>query len=216
MAINPAKPRIHPRARHAAASVMLTLLLAHPALIASAEPEINLEYKVKAAFLVNFIKFVKWPETAFAGKDSPWVIGIVGDDPFGEYLDKIVKNKKILGRKITIRRLRPTCAKTNRKGEPPRPSAELTDKLCACHVLFVGHTRVLQARNIIAAINGKPTLSVGQSRDFTIAGGIIRFYIENKKVRFAINPDTARAQQLRISSKLLRLAKLEKTGKPQD
>ena len=192
-------PRVPGRTEHArsalgrafgALAVLLLLGAAGPAPGGpSDEPS---EYEIKAAFLYKFAQFTEWPEEAFDDEKSPFVIAVLGKDPFGEVLDKVVRNKRIGKRAIVVRRYK-----------------EL-EKLGTCHILFVPAAEARRMERLNKALHGKPILSVGESKGFASQGGMINFYIASKKVRFEINPAAARRADLRISAKLLKVARIVK------
>ncbi len=146
------------------------------------------EYEVKAAFLYNFALYVRWPEEAFERPDAPLVFAVLGDDPFGQVLDETVADKRAQERTIVIRRF-----------------AKLRD-VGHCHVLFVPRTEVTDLPRLLELLGAKPVLLVGEEQNFAVRGGAVNFFLEQKRVRFEINPDAARPRELRISSKLLKLA----------
>ena len=148
------------------------------------------EYNVKAAFLYSFGRYVQWPQDAFDGNSGPFVLGVCGEDPFGQALDRIAQAKTIQGRKIVIRRM-PTI-----------------ENLQPCHILFVPHTLPLAEQiAIISRMRDKPTLLVGETPGFAEHGGGINFFLEGGTVRFEINADAIRQQKLLIDAKLLNLGK---------
>ena len=151
---------------------------------------ISAEYRVKAGFLFNFLQFVEWPERAFSAAQAPIVIGVLGEDPFDGYLDELVQGEKVGERPIVVRRFR--------RGED----------IAECHILFISGSEAGQFANIMPALAGRSILTVGDGDGFVRAGGMVRFAIENGKIRLRINPDAAKASGLAISSKLLRLATL--------
>jgi len=153
----------------------------------SSAAEAPQEHQVKAAFLLNFTKFVEWPATAFADDRSPLTICILGDDPFGPTLDHIVKGEEVNGRSIAVERIR----------RPPRPQA--------CHVLFIPKTEK-EVRRILSAA-GPGVLTVGEGDGFLRDGGMVAFVIENRRVRFDIRRGPAGAAMLTVSSKLLSVAR---------
>ena len=144
-----------------------------------------LEFQVKAAFLLNFTKFVEWPSTAFAAPDSPIAICVWGSDPFGKTLDQIVAEEVVGGRKVVVRRIK----------EPPAPRA--------CQALFVNGTGML---NRLSGV-GPGVLTIGEGEGFVRNGGMIGFVVENRRVRFGINETAAEAAGLKLSSKLLGVAR---------
>ena len=151
---------------------------------------ISAEYRVKAGFLFNFPQFVEWPARAFRDPQAPIVIGVLGADPFDGYLDELVQGEKIGERPIVVRRF--------------GRIEEVTD----CHIIFISRSEAAQFEKIVSALANRRILTVGDADGFERAGGMVRFAIENGKIRLRINPDAAKAVDLTISSKLLRLATL--------
>lgn len=164
-------------------ALILGLLVALPA--AAQE----LEYPLKAAFLYNFVKFVEWPADAFAGERSPLTVCVYGTDPFGDTLDNVVRGESVGERGLIVQ----------------RPDA--LDDLRDCHVLFISRSERSRLSEVLARVQGEPVLTVGDTDGFLKAGGVINFVLEENKVRFLINPEAAGRSGLKISSKLLRLAK---------
>jgi hypothetical protein len=146
-----------------------------------------LEYQVKAAFLLNFTKFVNWPPDAFAGADLPIVICVLGKDPFGRVLDEIVQGETINGRRMTIQRL----------SEPPGSQA--------CQVVFVGESEK-DVPKILARIS-RGVLTVGEGDTFLMEGGMIALVIDNRRVRFDVNQAAVANAGLTLSSRLLGVAR---------
>lgn len=163
---------------------MLTLMPAARA------DEPSREYQIKAAFIYNFVQFVEWPQNAFASDSSPITIGVVGGNPFGDVLERAVAGKVIGGRSLAVQYF-----------------ADARD-LGPCQVLFVNSSDTGFMHAIHEKLKGKDVLSIGESDQFPWTGGIIRFYDEDNKVRFEINLDAATEAHLKISSKLLRLARI--------
>jgi hypothetical protein len=151
------------------------------------------EYLIKAGFIYNFAKLVEWPATAFAQPDSPIVIGILGDDPFGATLDRIVADKKINGRGFAVKRLKWT--------------KELKD-LKNCNILFVSSSEKEHMDGVVDAIKWLPILTIGDAPGFAKRGGIMNFTLEDNKIRFEVNVEAAKHADLTISSRLLTLAKI--------
>ncbi|HYG76715.1 MAG TPA: YfiR family protein [Planctomycetota bacterium] len=148
----------------------------------------NLEYQVKAGFLYNFTKFVDWPREAFASATDPIVITIFGADPFGQRFDDAVKNETTDGRKIVIRRVR--------KLEDIEPT----------HLLYISNSEVGNEAQILAQVRRKSIVTVGESNDFIRNGGMIRFVMQDGKVRFIINAAAERESGVTVRSQLKRLA----------
>jgi hypothetical protein len=144
------------------------------------------EVEVKAAFLFNFAQFVTWPETAFATPQAPFVIGILGDDPFGKVLDDVVSGEAVAGHRLVVARFR------------------RIEDVESCHVLFVAALSPAEAPQLFAKLTGAPVLTVGDADAFTAGGGMIGFRTERNRIRLRVNLAAASAAHLTISSNLLR------------
>jgi hypothetical protein len=165
---------------------------------AAAEPQDSQtlsEYVVKAGFLFNFAKYVDWPADSFEKADTPITIGIVGADPFGEDLEKILKNKTIKNRPFAIQRFR----------EPAG--------IQRCHILFVPRSEKDHIPEILKRIDSWPVLTVGEEEGFSRSGGMTNILIEKEKPRLEVNPDAAEKAKIAIDSKLLKVATIVRTGK---
>jgi len=148
------------------------------------------EYQVKAAFLFNFAKFTEWPSEP---DQAPFTIAILGDDPFGSGIDDLFLGKTVRDKKIAVRRF------------------SGVQQIEACHILFISRSVSKDVPAVLAALreNGlSGVLIVGESPGFAKNGGMIGFYIEGGKVRFEINQKTAESEGLKISSQLLKLARI--------
>ena|SRR5436309_985507 len=151
------------------------------------------EYLIKAGFIYNFAKFVEWPAAAFSQADSPIVIGVLGADPFGSVLDHIVEDKKIGARGFIVKRY--------------KWGKDLKD-LKDCKIVFVSASERAHVEDILQSVKGLPILTVGETPGFAERGGVIRFTLEDNRVRFEVNVDAAHQADLNISSRLLTLAKI--------
>ena len=171
------------RFRAAWRGTALLVLAFCAALLPPARAEVS-EYQLKAAFLANFPEFVTWPGSAFSGPGSPITIGILGDDPFGEALDRAVQGKTVGGRKIAIKRSR------------------RIEDMKGCQVVFVSGSE----RGSIGGLAGAGVLLIGETEGFVKQGGTIGFTTAGDKVRFEINTGAAQRSGLEISSRLLKLA----------
>jgi len=151
------------------------------------------EYDLKAAFLLNFGRFVEWPSSAFASSASPFVIGIAGEDPLGARIDEVVAGRTIGGRAVEVRRLRDV------------------DESTRCQMVFVSKalpaSRVAQ---LLGLLKRSSVLTVGESPGFPHRGGVINFILEDGTVRFEVSQSNAERHHLKVSSKLLGLARLVK------
>lgn len=147
------------------------------------------EYEVKAAFLFNFLKFIEWPTDHLTQAGSPILIGILGEDPFDDALDQVVRGKAIDGRPVLIKR------------------AKTVEPLRSCHIVFVSRSERKRLSQITSELSDAGVVTVSDTEEFLERGGIINFVIENNRVRFDINKRIADRAGLKISSKLLVLAK---------
>lgn len=170
------------------------------------------EYQVKAAFLYNFTMFIDWPKEKIADGNEPIVIGIIGNDPFDDAFEP-VKNKKVKRKDVVIKRfkgLEELKKSGGKDGAQQHPQIEALEK---CHVLFICSSEKKRLGEIIDLVQDHNVLTVSDIEDFLEAGGIINFVMEEKKVNFEINNISAEKAGLKISSKLLRLAKRVIKGK---
>ena len=148
------------------------------------------EYDLKAAFLFNFAQFVEWPSEAFPSADAPIIIGVLGDDPFGESLDEIVANEAVRNRRLVIKRF------------------HSVEEIGPCHILFISPTESTSLSRVLASLRHRSILTVGETPDFATRSGMIGFVVSNKRLKLRINLAATRAAQLTISSKLLRQAQI--------
>jgi hypothetical protein len=148
------------------------------------------EYRVKAAFLYNFARYVKWPEPVFKDKDAPLRIAVVGSDVFSKVLEDLLKDKKAGTRPV----LTSNFATAQELGE--------------CQILYVPSSEEKNLPQIKLAYKDRSILIVGDSYAVAEQGTQIGFYLDKSKVRFAINTDAVRAAKLEVSSELLKLAKV--------
>jgi hypothetical protein len=186
-----ARPRgIRRRRRQSAALILVALLSSAWAPVDRAQAEPPGEYQLKAAFLFNFAKFIDWPTTSFSSPQSPFVVCILGPDPFGQAMDEVFRDKMIDNRPVAIERFK-TIAQVRQ-----------------CHMVFVSQSESFHLAEIIEHLRGECVLLVGETDGFAEAGGVIQFAIEENHVRFLINTDAAGRAGLKVSSKLLSLARV--------
>ena len=150
-------------------------------------PQSSGEYEVKAAFLYKFASFVDWPEPA---RNEAVGICIVGRDPFGSALERVVQGKTIGGRAFVVRRLKDWKA-----GTP-------------CHILFVGGSDQQRLQAVLGRVRHETILTVGDVAGFCESGGGINLIVVDSKVKLEINPDATGRSGLQVSSKLLSLARI--------
>jgi len=148
------------------------------------------EYQVKAACLLNFVQFIEWPAASFPQPDAPIVVGVLGDDPFGDVLERTFQDESIQGRGLMVKR-----------------SRQIED-LKNCHLLFIARTERPRLADIMANLGDAKIVTVSEMDEFTQRGGIINFYIDGGKIRFEVNPDSAQRKGLKIGSQLLKRARI--------
>lgn len=154
------------------------------------DSSVSSEYLIKAGFIYNFANLVQWPANAFAQPDSPIVIGILGEDPFGTVLDRVLAGKKVNGRVFLVKRLK-----------------SVTD-LKECHIVFVSSSEMTHLADAIHVVKGMPILTIGEIPGFAKRGGMINLVLEDNKVHFEVNVEAAKEADLNISSRLLALARI--------
>jgi len=149
------------------------------------------EYTVKAAFLERFTRFIEWPESsAIADTSKPFILGVIGKNPFALILEEFYANQKIRNKKVEIRYF------------------SSPDGIEKCHLLFISHSSKNQLSRILSRTRNKPILSVSDTKKFAEEGVLINFYIVENKIRFEINESAARKSGLSISYLLLNMAKI--------
>ena len=165
------------------------------------------EHQIKAAFLYNFIKFVDWPKEKFGNSDEPIIIGLIGGHSghIGEAIEPI-KDKKVKGKNIVVKHFKSFEELKKSSGEDNPESGRKIEALTKCHLLFICD-KEKNFKEIINSVKDHSVLTVGEVKGFLESGGIINFLMEEKKIRFEVNIVAARQAELKIRSKLLRLAK---------
>ncbi|OLC94228.1 MAG: hypothetical protein AUH86_15000 [Acidobacteria bacterium 13_1_40CM_4_58_4] len=175
--------------------VLTTLSHAGGARSVAAQSVPTSEYTVKAAFLFHFAQFVDWPDGTFREADSPLVYCTIGADPFHGALEASLIGKKMGGHGYQVRH------------------ARQISEIQGCHVLFIGEGEKKLLPTVLANLRGSPVLTVGESERFVNDGGMIGFSLEENKIRFEINLESAEKAKLKIGAKLLALAK-DVIGRP--
>jgi len=146
--------------------------------------------RVEAAFVYNFTQFVEWPADAFATKDAPFVVAIVGEDPFAGALDQAMAGKQANGHPIVVKHF------------------ASADRIESCQLLFVPAAQDAAVGAILANAANRPILTVGQTDAFMRGGGAIRLLVEDGHMRFQLSPDAMDAAKLKASAKLMKLARI--------
>jgi hypothetical protein len=169
---------------------LLVFSLPFVSAVFSQQPDVASEGEIKAAFIYNFIKFVEWPTSAFSTTEQRIIICVLGQDGVSRALEK-VSGKITQGRTITIKH-----------------AADPTE-MTQFHVVYVGQSEKDHMRTLIKAIP-KHVLTISDTQSFAASGGMINFYTVERKVSFVINLDAAERAGLKLSSQLLRLARIVK------
>jgi hypothetical protein len=174
------------------AAILLALSIAiFPPRAGAGDPS---EYQVKAVFIFNFSHFVEWPAASFTTPSDPFVIGILGSDPFGARLDEAVRNERVGAHPIVVRRLRDA------------------GDTAGCQLLFIDRSQAGQLAQVLAALGSRPVLTVSEIDGAAQRGVMVEFTTQNNRIGLRINDRAAHAGGLVISSKLLRLAEIVGKG----
>ena len=151
------------------------------------------EYQAKAAFILNFAKFVVWPQGPMKAPADRFSICILGDDPFHGAIEQAIAGKKLDGRDLELRQVADANAAHT------------------CQILFISASGRKKFRAVVEDLKGNGVLTIGDVPGIAAEGAVIDFKLQAGRIRFEINLEAAEQQQLRISSKLLSLAEIVKT-----
>jgi YfiR/HmsC-like len=149
------------------------------------------EYDLKAAFVFNFVKFTEWPAEELGKSDDPFIIGVLGKDPFGAALDKAIEGETVHNKKIVVRRF-------------PRMDQAAANS----HTLFISGSEEHNLPAILKILEGQAVLTVSEITNFSERGGVIELKKENSRIGFEINILAAKRAGLGMNAQLLRLAKV--------
>jgi hypothetical protein len=185
-------PRV--RARRFVAQLLLAVSVCVSGTLAATQTLNLTEYEIKAGFLFNFTKFVEWPADAFADSRTPLVLGVVGENPFGNLLIEAAAGKTVNGRQVLVREFKED------------------QDLRRCHVLFISSTDKKRVAYILGKLKGSSVLTVGEGSGFTQSGGMIAYLVEGNKVRLQIDLQAAAEAHLKISAKVIAVAQLVNHG----
>jgi YfiR/HmsC-like len=147
------------------------------------------EYRTKATFLATFPSFIDWPEDAFPAGTAPFLVCVVGDFQFGTSLAEVTRSSLPHGRRVEVRWV------------------HKDSELRKCHILFVSRSEAKRYARVLQLVQGADVLTVGETSDFLSAGGALSFTFQNESLQFEVNLPAARDAHLRVSSKLLALAR---------
>jgi hypothetical protein len=165
------------------------LLTASPYIAAAQESAVG-EYELKAAILYNLTNFVEWPASAYPDSSAPTILCVLGRDPFGGALTSSISKEGGKGRPVDVRRV--------------QPGREIRD----CHVLYISSSERKTVGQIFSTLKGTNVLTVGEMSQFAANGGMVQFTLVDRQVQFEINVDAASHGELKISSRLLALARI--------
>lgn len=166
----------------------VAILLALAFGLPDARGQASREYQLKAVFLFNFAQFTDWPTNTFTNSAEPLVIGILGPDPFGRTLEDTIRGENIRGHSLVIAHYR------------------RADEIKTCDILFISQQETRRVDEIVRSLKGKPILTVADVDTPSSAGAIIRFSLQKNKIHFRVNQEAAKAADITLSSKLLRVA----------
>lgn len=153
-----------------------------------ASAQVTHEYQLKAVFLYNFSRYTDWPPEAFENVSSPLVIGILGRDPFGPYLEEAVKGETVDHRPLRVERFK------------------RIEDVKDVHILFISDSEAKRLPAILAKLQGRSILTVSDMNNFAATGGMVHFLTQSNKIHLQINLDALKAAKLTMSSKVLRAA----------
>lgn len=168
---------------------LLAFLVFMPGMLMQAQKP-DREYQLKAVFLFNFTQFIEWPAKAFSEPETPLVIGVLGKNPFGDYLKQTVSDEKVNKHPLHIQYF------------------NSVEEVRNCHILFINIPETERLGQTLSVLKGKNILTVGDAGSFLKQGGMIRFFTRDDRIQLQINPDAIKAEDLAVSSQLLRLAEI--------
>jgi len=149
------------------------------------------EYSVKAVFIERFTQFIDWPKEVLSETAPPFfIIGVIGENPFGNELEDLYRSKLIKNKNVKILYI--------------NNSSEID----LCHVLFISSSKKNDLLSILNQTSLKPILTIGDTPGFDEKGVLINFFVENSKIRFAINNTAFQNAGLTVSYHLLKYAKV--------
>lgn len=164
------------------------LVVLFAASLASAQSE----DQVKAAFLFNFVRYVEWPDEVFESDGSKVKICMLDAEEFGSVVTQIVSGKSVGDRKVKVKSIRGL------------------DSARDCHLIYVGGDATGRVSDLVSTLGSAPVFTVSDAEGFAEGGGMANFFRADSKIRFEMNPGAAKKSKLKISSRLLRLAKVVK------
>jgi hypothetical protein len=171
--------------------IAVAMLCAVSVCAGAAEPA---EYQIKAEFIERFTRFVEWPQTAQLAPGQPFVIGVIGRDPFGPYLEAIARDRTIKGQQVRISRV------------------SSLDSIGSCRILFVASSEKGRIPEIVVHAREHPVLTIADSPGALASGVMINLYTAENRVRFEINEKELQRAGFQASAQLLKLARASSAG----
>lgn len=184
------------RAALAALSLAAAGLSLAPPVTAAAPPVVASAERVQAAYLHRFLNYVEWPPAALPQADTPYVIGVAGDDTVADELARIAAGRSVNNRGVIVKRLLPT------------------DSLNGVHMLFIGSGERGRQAGWLRVAKGQPILAVTATEGGLDQGSAINFQVVEGRVRFEVSVDAAEHGGLRLNSRLFSVATNVVKGKP--
>ena len=176
-------------------NICLVIAIFHLFLPSGTSAQTTDAYTVKAVFLERFTRFVEWPpEAAIDAKLQPFIIAVIGKNPFGTRLDTIYSTRKILDKKVKIIYI------------------SNVNEIEGCHLLFVSKSKKNDFHKIISFTRNKPILTIGDTTGFAKKGCLMNFYTLDNLIRFKVNEKAVRESGLSMSYLLLKAARIVKPG----
>ena len=172
-----------------AGGILLVLMWSSPIAVAQSASE----EEVKTAYIYNFVKFIDWPPEAFNAPNAVITFCALGRSPAADKIASL-QGRAVVNHQISVRHL------------------QSPEELSGCHVIFLAASAGKHQQRLLQLAHGLPALLIGEAPGFARAGGTINFFMENGKVAFEINPESAEGSRLKISSKVLALARIVTGG----
>jgi hypothetical protein len=173
-------------------SAFVVLLIALGVMPSVAQQPTAKTQQLKAVFLLRLAQFIEWPADAFAAPQSPLVIGVLGENPFGEALQLAVSGETARGRKIELR------------------TFTHVQLVSGCHVLYISEGQSDRIEAITRALRGRAVLTVSDADSILRQGGMVRFLTDGDKVNLRIDLAAVKSERLTVDARLLRIAEVSR------
>jgi hypothetical protein len=164
--------------------------------------------QVKAAFVLNFLRFTQWPEEAFAHEESPILVVVLGDDAMTPYLRQLIRQERINDRLIVVNRLEYPRPEQGEYDVDERIMDEFYRRLGEAHLLYIARSEADRYSEVVEHLKGHPVLTVSDIDRFAERGGMLGLAVRENRVTFDAHPQRIRDCGLTVSSRVLRLARI--------